>query len=252
MTLKEEEVHDVATPTGPMRTFILRPAANGSYPAIVFYSEIFQVTGPIRRTAALLAGQGFVVAVPEVYHEFLPAGTVLAYDQAGADKGNEIKIGKEVSAWDSDARALLDHLKTQPYCNGKLGTLGICLGGHLAFRCAMQPDILAGACFYATDIHQRSLGKGKCDNTLDRMKEIKGEMMMSWGRQDPHISREGRRLIYDAMTDAGISFTWHEYNGAHAFLRDEGPRYNPALAHTCWGMVFELFKRKLSDGDLPA
>jgi carboxymethylenebutenolidase len=252
MIIKDDEVHDIDTPTGKMRVFIFRPVAPGKYPAVTFYSEIFQVTGPIRRTAAILAGQGFVVAVPEVYHEFLPAGTVLAYDQAGADKGNEIKISKEVAAWDTDSRALLDFLKKQPYCNGKLGTLGICLGGHLAFRCAMQPDVLAGACFYATDIHKRSLGKGMNDNSLDRLKDIKGEMMMIWGRQDPHIPREGRRLLYDAMTDANLNFTWHEFNGAHAFMRDEGPRYNPALAHICYGMVFELYKRKLSDGDVTA
>jgi len=41
-------------------------------------------------------------------------------------------------------------------------------------------------------------------------------------------------------------------NGAHAFLRDEGPRYNPALARQCYGLAIELFQRKLGEGDLPA
>ena len=87
MTLKDNEQVDLPTPTGPMRTYVFRPTAAGRYPGVLLYSEIFQVTGPIRRTAAMLAGHGFVVAVPEIYHEFLPAGTVLAYDQAGADRG---------------------------------------------------------------------------------------------------------------------------------------------------------------------
>ncbi|MEI7566450.1 MAG: dienelactone hydrolase family protein, partial [Opitutaceae bacterium] len=65
-----------------MRTVVFRPTAPGRYPGILLYSEIFQITGPIRRTAALLAGHGFIVAVPEIYHEFEPAGTVLAYDTA--------------------------------------------------------------------------------------------------------------------------------------------------------------------------
>src|SRR5947208_68204 len=116
MIIKDDIVVDVQTPTGPMRTFIFRPAAEGRYPAIAFYSEIFQVTGPIRRTAALLAGHGYVVAVPEVYHELEPAGTVLAYDQAGADRGNQHKYGKDLSSYDSDARALLDYLKTREDC----------------------------------------------------------------------------------------------------------------------------------------
>ena len=89
MTIKEDEVVEIQTPTGAMRTNIFKPAAAGKYPGVVLFSELFQITGPIRRTAALIAGHGYVVAIPEVYHELEPAGTVLAYDQAGADKGNE-------------------------------------------------------------------------------------------------------------------------------------------------------------------
>jgi carboxymethylenebutenolidase len=76
-------------------------------------------------------------------------------------------------------------------------------------------------------------------------------MLMIWGRQDPHVPAEGRTLIHQAMMQAGVHFTWHEFNGAHAFLRDEGPRYDPALALTCYGLAIDLFKRKLSEGDLP-
>src|ERR1700688_4262559 len=119
MTITDHEFVDLPTPTGPMRTHVFRPAAPGRHPGILLFSEIFQVTGPIRRTAALLAGHGFVVAVPEIYHEFEPAGTVLAYDQAGADRGNALKTTKELSSYDTDARAVLDFLKTHPRGTGK-------------------------------------------------------------------------------------------------------------------------------------
>ncbi len=109
----------------------------------------------------------------------------------------------------------------------------------------MNPDVRAGVCFYATDIHKRSLGKGVHDNSLDRMGEIKGELLMVWGRQDPHIPGEGRALVYSAMTAAGINFTWHEFNGQHAFLRDEGPRYDPELARLSYDLIFDLLNRKL-------
>ena len=252
MILKDDDAVDLSTPSGLMRTHIFRPLAPGRYPGIVLFSEIFQVTGPIRRAAALLAGSGFLVAVPEIYHELEPAGTVLAYDAAGAERGNAHKTAKTVSSYDADARAALDFLQTSPHCTGHLGVLGICLGGHLAFRAAMNPNVRAGVCFYATDIHKRGLGLGMNDDTLDRMGEITGEMLMVWGRQDPHIPREGRRLIYDAMNDAGVMLQWHEFNAAHAFLRDEGPRYDPAMARICWAMALELFGRTLGDGDVPA
>ncbi len=246
MTLNDELSVDVPTPSGPMRTYFFRPAVDRPYPGIILYSEIFQMTGPIRRTAALLAGHGYLVAVPEVYHELEPAGTVLAYDQAGADIGNAHKYGKELAAYDADARALIDYLKTREDCSGQLGAIGICLGGHLAFRTAMNPEILATACFYATDIHSHSLGRGKNDDSLQRAGEIKGELLHIWGRQDPHVPLEGRNLVKARLDEVGANFQWFEVNGAHAFMRDEGYRYDPALARRCYDLVLDLFHRDLS------
>jgi carboxymethylenebutenolidase len=243
----QEELVDLDTPQGPMRTYIYRPVAEGKYPGLILFSEIFQQTGPIKRTAMLLAGHGFVVAVPEIFHELEQIGAVLPYDQAGADRGNQDKISKTIKSYDDDAQAIISWLNNSPHCTGKLGAVGICIGGHLSFRAAMNKEILAGVCFYATDIHKRSLGLGMNDNSIDRMSEIKGEMLMIWGKQDPHIPPEGRALIYEKMTEAGITFTWHEFNGAHAFMRDEGPRYDPLLAMTCYRMALDLFNRKLKN-----
>lgn len=248
MTITEFESTDLQTPTGLMRTYLVRPQAKGRYPGLVLYSEIFQVTGPIRRMAAMLASHGFVVAIPEIFHELEPAGTVLAYDEAGAARGNQHKVMKALSSYDGDARTVLDYLTASLHCTGKVGVIGICIGGHLAFRAAMQPDVLAAACFYATDIHKRSLGQGLCDDSLDRVGQIRGELLMIWGRQDPHIPREGRALVYNALSDAGVCFQWHEFNAAHAFMRDEGPRYDPVAARECYGLAMELFHRRLGEG----
>jgi len=203
------------------------------------------MTAPIARTAATLSGKGFVVAVPEVYHEFEPAGTVLAYDKVGTDRGNELKTTKYLQHYDDDASAVIEYLVSASGCTGAVGAMGICLGGHLAFRAAMNPLVKACVCLYATDIHKRSLAAGMNDDTLDRMREIRGEILMIWGRQDPHIPQEGRRLIYDAMAAANVDFTWHEFNGEHAFIRDEGPRFDPSLAMLTHSLIDELFYRRL-------
>jgi carboxymethylenebutenolidase len=245
MVIKDDLAVDIATPAGPMRTYFFHPAAEGRYPGVIFYSEIFQLTEPVRRFASFIAGHGYIVAVPEVYHELEEPGTVLAYDQAGADKGNEDKYAKELSSYDGDARALIDYLRTMPQCNGHLGTIGICLGGHLAFRAAMNPEIRAAACFYATDVHCGTLGKGKNDDSLARASEIKGELLHIWGRQDPHVPLEGRLKIKARLDEVGANYQWFEVNGAHAFMRDEGPRYDPELAYQCYGLVLALLHRQL-------
>jgi carboxymethylenebutenolidase len=248
MIVLDTEHIDLPTPTGPMRTHIVRPAAPGRYPAIQLFSEIFQVTAPIHRTAVLLAGHGYIVAVPEVYHEYEPLGTVLEYDQAGSNRGNTLKTTKPVQAYDDDASAVLAYLASRPDCTGKLGTMGICLGGHLAFRAAMNPCVSGAVCFYATDIHKGTLGEGMRDNSMARAAEIEGELLMVWGRQDPHIPTEGRMAVLNRLNEVGARLNWHEVNGAHAFLRDQGIRYDPELARSMLGLALDLFHRTLAVG----
>jgi len=245
MVIREKGHIEVRTTRGPMRTYVFEPAAEGRWPGVIFYSEIFQMTGPIQRFAMWLAGHGYMVMAPEVYHELEPAGTVLTYDQAGSDKGNADKYAKELASYDDDARALVATLKQHPHCTGAIGALGICLGGHLAFRTALLPDVKGTVCFYATDLHSATLGRGKQDDSLARASEIKGELLHVWGRQDPHVPLEGRRKILARLDEAGVNYQWFEVNGAHAFMRDEGYRYDPELAWLLQGWVLAVFQRTL-------
>ena len=240
---------DLATPSSPMRTYVYEPRADQrprrSFPGLVLYSEIFQQTDPIRRLAIQLAGVGHVVMVPEVYHRDLPPGTVLGYDDAGKLRGNDLKYSTPLSVFDEDAGVVIAALGRHPRCNGRLGAIGVCLGGHLALRCAFRREILAAACFFPTDIHTASLGRERADDSLSRLPEIEGELMMVWGRQDPHIPPAGRRKVYDALDAADRFFTWHEFNCAHAFLRDEGDRYDAEAARASLGLTIDLLRRNL-------
>ncbi|MCM8536188.1 MAG: dienelactone hydrolase family protein [Lentisphaeraceae bacterium] len=237
----------IPTPTGNMDTAILSPKDPGKYPALILYSEIFQLTGPIMRSAAIIAGHGFIVAVPEVYHEHLDAGTVLGYDDAGKTIGNDLKNKTRIESYDEGVEAIISYMSTQENCSQKFGSVGFCLGGHLAFRAALNPKIEACASFYGTDIHSGTLGTEQPCNTFARINEIQGELMMLWGRQDPHIPTEGRQKIYNELCKQERNFTWHEFNAVHAFMRDEGERYNPALANTCYNMVVDMFTRVLKN-----
>lgn len=246
MILHEPGFVDIPTPTGSMRVHRFHPKEERAFPAVILYSEIYQVTGPIRRLAARLAGEGFEVLAPEVYHEYEPPGTVLAYDKPGTDRGNFLKFEKPVASFDSDAQALITWILNRSYPWQNIGTLGFCLGGHLAFRAALHKSVAATACFYPTDLHTASLGQGKHDDTLARAKEIEAELLLIWGRQDPHVPLEGRTKIYNSLTAADRLFQWHEFNAAHAFARDEGPRYDASATRLAWDLALDLFKRRLT------
>lgn len=232
---------ELTTPTGPMRVAVYQPKSTKPCPAVLLYSEIFQITAPIARMAAMLAGQGLLVLVPEVFHELNPAGTVLAYDDAGKDKGNQDKWTKPLGQYDSDNAAMIAFLATQPQWNGKLGAMGVCIGGHLALRAALQNEVQAALCLYPTDLHSDTLPAGDAGQTLARVGETQAHLVFVFGRQDPHVPETGRRQIQQQLQQAGVSFDWHEVNAEHAFMRDEGERYDPALALWVYQRARELF-----------
>jgi carboxymethylenebutenolidase len=242
----QKQTHDIETSTGTMRTYVYRPEAEGKFPCIIFYSEIFQQTSPIARTAAILAGHGFVVLVPEVFHELNPIGTVLGYDDEGKDKGNQDKWTKPLEHHDSDTEAMVMFAKSQAYCTGKIGAMGVCIGGHLAYRAALNNNVIAASCLYATDIHSGDLPCEEGNDSLSRTKDLNAELQMIWGKQDPHVPNEGRAKIHLNLIESGSHFSWHEFNAQHAFMRDEGDRYDPQLALRVYGMAVELFSRTLT------
>src|SRR5215210_547048 len=122
------EYVDVPVGELAMRTFVAAPAARGPHPGVAFYSDIFQLTEPTLRWAVRLAGYGFVVAVPEIYHRLEPAGTVLEFDDAGKARGQADADATPVADFDADVGAALDWLSQR--CRS-VGAAGHCTGGHI-------------------------------------------------------------------------------------------------------------------------
>ena len=228
----------------PARTYLAQPRAEGRYPGILFYSDIFQLTGPMLRSCARLAGYGFIVAAPEIYHRIEPPGTVIPFDDAGRTRGLADASKTTVAQFDRTARAVLDYLAGHPrVAPGRLGVAGFCIGGHLAFRAAFNPDVQATACFYGTGIHDGKLGQDADAGSLRRAADIKGELLLVWGARDPHVPEEGRARIEAALQSAGTKFAVRLYDAEHAFMRYEGARYDPEATDAAWGEMVRLYRR---------
>src|SRR5262245_37201385 len=176
------EFVDIESGGGRMRLLVAAPRAEGRYPGVVAYSDIFQLTGPMFRVCSRLAGYGYVVAAPEIYHRLEPAGFAIPFDDTGRARGLEDASRTRVAGFDVDCRAALDYLAGHPRVSaGHLGAMGFCIGGHLAFRAAMQPDVKATTCFYGTGIHNGKLGQDADAGSLLRAREIRGDLLMCFG-----------------------------------------------------------------------
>ncbi|HEY6392256.1 MAG TPA: dienelactone hydrolase family protein [Bryobacteraceae bacterium] len=238
------EYVDIPAGPSPMRMFVAAPKAAGKYPGILCYSDIFQLTGPMLRACTRLAGYGFVAAAPEIYHRLEPLGSVIPFDDAGRNRGLEDAAKTPVAHFDEDRRAALDYLAKHPsVTEGALGAMGFCIGGHLAFRAALEPGVRATVCFYGTGIHDGRLGLDSDAGSLERAGEIRGELLLVFGAEDPHVPAEGRTSIGRKLRDAGVNYSIRLFPCEHAFMRDEGPRFDPETTDQAFSAMIALFRK---------
>jgi carboxymethylenebutenolidase len=235
---------------GAIRCFVARPSGNARAPAVVAWSDIFQLTEPHLRICRRLAGHGFVVVAPELYDRLEPSGTVLDFEkdrQRALDDSDKMQLD-----WiDDDTRAVLEYAEHRADVHhDKIGVLGWCFGGHVAFRAALLPEIKAAACCYPTGVHSGKLGSSTTADTLSRVSSMKAELLLVWGRNDPHIPAEGRAKLHRALDDAGTRYEARLYDAEHTFMRDAEPklggaRFDPEAADRAFSSIVDLFRRAL-------
>jgi carboxymethylenebutenolidase len=241
MVVTSEEV-DIPSGGSTMRVLVTRPRAAGKLPAVLMYSDIFQITGPQERLSRRLAGYGFIVATPEIFHRREPRGAAIPFDDEGRTRGLANARETTVAELDADARAVIDLLARE---SDRIAAVGFCIGGHLAFRAALQPEVRATVAFYPTGLQDGRLGKDTDAGTLARASEIAGELLLVFGTRDPHVPEPARATIAAALRAVGVRARTSLHDAEHAFMRDEGPRHDPEATDAAWREMIEMLRRVL-------
>jgi carboxymethylenebutenolidase len=193
-----------------------------------------------------LAGHGFVVVTPEIWNRIEPPGSAIPFDDAGRTRGLDNAKKTNVADMDADCRVALDWLAADSRTRaGAIGAMGFCIGGHLAFRAALQPDVRATVCFYPTGVHDGRLGRDEDAGTLQRVGEIKGDLLLVYGSRDPHVPEPARAKIDAALRAAGTRFETEVFDAEHAFMRDEGPRYDPEATDRAFARAVAFLRSRI-------
>lgn len=229
-----------------MRVYIARPNAEGCWPGILFYTDIFQLGEPMKRLVDRLAGYGFVVVAPEIFHRRETIGSVIQPDGVGRLRGNDNASKTPLADYDNDAAALLYWLECEKAVDpARLGVLGFCIGGHLAFRAGLRPEVRATVCIYPTGLQDGKLGLGVA-HTLQRAGQMRGALLTIFGSLDPHVPAEGRQKILDTL--GAVRDLRHRtllYPADHTFMRDDGDRWDPDCADQAWRELIDFFRKEL-------
>jgi carboxymethylenebutenolidase len=178
--------------------------------AIVIIQEIFGVNDDIRETVDNFAKEGYHTIAPALFDR-LEAGAVLAFDDPGMTKGRELKGGLD---WDDvikDVNASIDHVKGA----GKVGVVGFCMGGSVAWFAAARSPIDVAVCYYGGDIRANQGEAPKCP------------VMFHWGAEDAGIPLDGVKEVETAHPDIPS----HIYDGAgHGFSCSRRGSYHQVSA----------------------
>jgi carboxymethylenebutenolidase len=142
--------------------------------------------------------------------------------------------------------AVLTYLQQHPMVNAdQLGAGGFCIGGHLAYRAALQAEIKATGCFYPTWLHNGKLGQGEQADSLLRAADIQGEMLIIFGALDALIPAEGRATIEATLQKAGVRCETRLYPAEHGFMRDDRAAFDPECADQAFSEAVRFFRHHL-------
>lgn len=213
-----EMIEIAAGDGGRFQAYLAKPA-QGSGPGLVLLQEIFGVTAFLRAQADLLAEEGYAVLVPDLFWRQEP-GLDLGYVDEDREKALALYQGFDADKAVEDIAATLEALRARPEQSGKLGVLGYCLGGKLAFLTAARCAIDCAISYYGVGL----------ENHLNEAGEITCPLVLHVAEQDGHVPPEAVERVRHALSDHR-EVAIYSYPGAgHAFARPGGASYDKPAA----------------------
>ncbi len=228
-----------------MGGYLARPAGGGDRPAVIVWMEIFGVNAHIRDVTERVAREGYVALAPDFFHRTLP-GIELGYDEEGFAKGMQGLGPLDADEMIADQGAAIAYLRSLDGVTDKIGVIGFCIGGHMAYLTACEHDVAAAASFYGGGIAAPQ-GPGGKASTTSRTGSINGKILCLFGGQDALIPMDQVDTIRSALEAAHTRHEIVVYQDAdHGFHCDQRATFNEAASDDAWTRVKALFAEELA------
>ncbi|MAN62975.1 MAG: carboxymethylenebutenolidase [Parvibaculum sp.] len=222
-------------PDGSFSGYLAKPEGDGPFPAIVVIQEIFGVNAVMRGICDDLAKQGYLALSPDLFWRIEPGVDITDQSEEEWAKAFELFNAFDVDKGMVDVQATIDAARKLPGANGKVGAVGYCLGGQLAYLTAARTDADAAVGFYGVNLQ----------NLTGEASNISKPLMLHIAGKDEFVPADAQAAIHAGL-DNHARVTLHDYpERDHAFARVGGAHYDKGDADLANGRTLEFFKANL-------
>ena len=222
--------------SGSFSAYCATPAS-GSGPGIVVIQEIFGVNQVMRDLCDGYAADGYIAVAPDLFWRIEPGVQLTDKSKAEWDRAFEL-MNAFVPNFEkgvADIQATISHVRAMDGCTGKVGTVGYCLGGSLAYATACFTDSDASSGYYPVQI----------EGSLEHAVSIRKPLILHVAESDGFCPPEAQEKIKSALADNPL-VTVHSYPGVdHAFARVGGDNFDAEAAKLANDRTAELFRANL-------
>jgi carboxymethylenebutenolidase len=222
-----------------MRGYLAEPpSSNGNAPngaAIAVIQEIFGVNAVMRGLADDLAKQGYLALVPDLFWRLEPGVDITDQTDAEWKKALDLMNRFDLAKGVDDIMATIDLLRAMPGIR-KVGAVGYCLGGLLAYLTAARTNADASVGYYGVNIPA----------FLGEAANIRKPLLLHIAAEDGFVLKPAQEQMIAGLKDNPL-VTLHRYDGVdHAFARPGGKHFNQAGADLANNRTAEFFRRHLT------
>lgn len=229
------DVTIAAADGGQFSAYLARPAS-GKGPGVVVCQEIFGVNHVMREVCLAYAAQGYFAICPDLFWRQEPGIQITDKTDAEWARAFELYKGFKETTGVDDLKATLAYLRSHEGCTGKVGSVGFCLGGKLAYLMATRTTADCNIGYYGVGI----------EGALGESKNISKPLMLHIAEKDSYCPPEAQAKIKSGL-GGNAKVTIHTYAGMeHAFARVGGQHYDKASADHANKRSAEFFKSHLS------
>lgn len=211
----------IETNGGVMGGYMPSVPEGESRPGLVIIQEIFGVNKVMRDLTDSWAEKGYTTICPDLFWRFKPGIDITDQTQEEWDQAFGYYQAFDEDKGTDDIKATIDMLRQHPSCNGKVGAIGFCLGGKLAFLTATRTDVNATVSYYGVGIEQNII----------ETSYVTSPLMLHIAEEDEYVPHDAQGTILAAALAHKSLVSAHVYPSVnHAFARIGGGHYHEESA----------------------